>query len=134
MALQKVIYAGHCSPIHREDEPPLYKITIVPLKALHSLFTNNIRAVFFSFLCYYIGLGLLFLCQLALEAFPMPKLMALACSSTVWAYGQSFRMCCFGLNPASSSFCYTLETHFIISKYRCFEDLRQGRPPTLFFS
>jgi hypothetical protein len=40
LALEKVLCAVHCSSIYREDEPPLYKITIMPLKALHLLFTN----------------------------------------------------------------------------------------------
>jgi hypothetical protein len=41
-ALKKVLYAGHCSSIFREHEPPLYKITIASFMALHSLFTNDI--------------------------------------------------------------------------------------------
>jgi hypothetical protein len=45
MALQKVSYVGNCSLIYREDEPPSYKITIMPLKVLHTLFTNDIRAI-----------------------------------------------------------------------------------------
>jgi hypothetical protein len=40
---QKVSYTWHCSSINREDEPPSYKITIMPLKVLHTLFTNDIR-------------------------------------------------------------------------------------------
>jgi hypothetical protein len=37
MALEKkVLYAGHCSPNYREDEPPLYRITIMPLKVLYT--------------------------------------------------------------------------------------------------
>jgi hypothetical protein len=36
MALQKVFYTRHCSLIYRGDDPPLYEITIMPLKALHS--------------------------------------------------------------------------------------------------
>ena len=29
MALKKVLYTRHCSPIYKEDELPLYKITII---------------------------------------------------------------------------------------------------------
>src|SRR5690349_17946793 len=47
MALKKVLYAGHCSPIYREDESPSYKITIMPLKVLHTLFTYDIRAAMY---------------------------------------------------------------------------------------
>jgi hypothetical protein len=39
-SLKKGLYTGHCASIYMEDEPHLYKITIVPLKALYSLFTN----------------------------------------------------------------------------------------------
>ena len=31
---------AHCSRIYWEDDQNLYKITIMPLKALHLLFTN----------------------------------------------------------------------------------------------
>jgi hypothetical protein len=48
-----VLYVEHCSSIYREDEPPLYKITIVPLKALHSLFINDVWILpSFPFLSY----------------------------------------------------------------------------------
>jgi hypothetical protein len=40
MSLEKVLYTWHCLSIYRKDELPLYKITIIPLKALHSMFTN----------------------------------------------------------------------------------------------
>jgi hypothetical protein len=46
----KVLYVGHCSLIYREDEPSLYRITIMPLKALQSLFTNDIRVVLYFLL------------------------------------------------------------------------------------
>jgi hypothetical protein len=42
MALEKVLYTGHCSSIYRKDEPPLYRIKIIPTKALHVLFLNDI--------------------------------------------------------------------------------------------
>jgi hypothetical protein len=45
--LQKVSYVGHCSPIYKEDEPPSYKITIMPLKVLHTLFTNDVGAIMY---------------------------------------------------------------------------------------
>jgi hypothetical protein len=45
MALKKIPYAGHCSSIYREDETPLYRITIMPIKVLHTLFTNDIRTI-----------------------------------------------------------------------------------------
>jgi hypothetical protein len=47
MAIKKVSYAGHYSPIYREDESPLYKITIMPLKVLHTLFINDVRAIMY---------------------------------------------------------------------------------------
>jgi hypothetical protein len=50
MALKNVTYAGYESPIYREDELSLYKITIMPLKALHSLFTNDIRVILYFLL------------------------------------------------------------------------------------
>jgi hypothetical protein len=43
MTLEKVLYVRHRLSIYREDELPLYKITTMPLKALHSLFTNDVR-------------------------------------------------------------------------------------------
>jgi hypothetical protein len=67
---RRVLYAGHCSSINREDESPLYKITIVPLKALHSLFTNDVGILpSFPFLSCCASLGLLLLLQLVAEAF-----------------------------------------------------------------
>jgi hypothetical protein len=48
--IEKVSYAGHCSPIYREDEPPSYKITIMALKVLHTLFTNGVRATMYFLL------------------------------------------------------------------------------------
>jgi hypothetical protein len=45
MALEKVAYVGHRSSIYRDDEPPLYRITIMSIKVLHSLFTNDIRTL-----------------------------------------------------------------------------------------
>jgi hypothetical protein len=48
--LKKVLYAEHCSPIYREDELPLYKITIMLLKVLYTLFTNDIRVVLYFLL------------------------------------------------------------------------------------
>jgi hypothetical protein len=47
MVLKKVSYAEHCSPIYRKDEPPSYKITIIPLKVLHTLFTNDVIATMY---------------------------------------------------------------------------------------
>jgi hypothetical protein len=32
VALEKVLYARHCSSIYREDEPPLYKLQSHPLR------------------------------------------------------------------------------------------------------
>jgi hypothetical protein len=50
MAFEKVSYAWHCSPIYRQDEQPLYKITIMPLKVLHTLFTDDINtSMYFLF-------------------------------------------------------------------------------------
>jgi hypothetical protein len=67
---QNVLYAGHCSSVYREDELPLYKITIMPLKALQSLFTNDVGILSsFPFLSWHASLGLLFLRQLRLESF-----------------------------------------------------------------
>jgi hypothetical protein len=47
MTLEKVLYAGHCSPIYREDGLPLYKITIMSLEVLHTLFTDDMRATMY---------------------------------------------------------------------------------------
>jgi hypothetical protein len=50
--------------------PPLCKFTIVALKALHSLFMNDVGILSsFFFLSCCVSLGLLFLHQLALEVF-----------------------------------------------------------------
>jgi hypothetical protein len=46
-ALEMVPYAGHCSSIYREDELPLYRITMTPIKVLHTLFTNDIRTIMY---------------------------------------------------------------------------------------
>jgi hypothetical protein len=54
--LKKVPYAGHCSHIYREEEPPSYKITIMPLKVLHTLFTNDIWAIMYFLFCWLHGL------------------------------------------------------------------------------
>jgi hypothetical protein len=43
--LAKVPYAGHCSSIYRRDEPPLYIFTIMSIRVLHILFTNDIRTI-----------------------------------------------------------------------------------------
>jgi hypothetical protein len=43
VTLKKVL--GHCSSIYKEDEPALYRITIMPLRVLHTLLTNDIRAI-----------------------------------------------------------------------------------------
>jgi hypothetical protein len=48
MALEKVLYTWHYSSIYREEEPPSYKITIMPLTVLHKLFTNVIGNIVFS--------------------------------------------------------------------------------------
>jgi hypothetical protein len=61
VALEKVLYARHCSSIYREDEPPLYKITITSLKALHSLFTNVVGILLsFPFLRIHCALFIVF--------------------------------------------------------------------------
>jgi hypothetical protein len=86
--------------------------------------------VFFPFFLAMQVLDFFSFVSLRLKLLSIPKLMALARSSTVFAYRWSFHMCCFGQNPASSSLCDSPKRHFIILKYRCFEDLRQGRPPT----
>jgi hypothetical protein len=53
MAFEKVSYAGHCSPIYREDEPPLYKITIMtPRFYTHCLQMISKHQCIFSFLRY----------------------------------------------------------------------------------
>jgi hypothetical protein len=39
---KNVLYKGHYSSIYMEDGLHLYKITITPLKALHSLLTNGV--------------------------------------------------------------------------------------------
>jgi hypothetical protein len=89
---QKVLYAGHCSSIYREDEPPLYKITIVPSKALHSLFINDVW-VLLSFIPFFLvvqALDFFTFVILRSKLLFMPKLMASACSSTVFGYDEAF--------------------------------------------
>jgi hypothetical protein len=47
MVRKKVLYVGHSSPIYRGDGPPLYKITIMPYKVLHTLFKDDIGAAMY---------------------------------------------------------------------------------------
>jgi hypothetical protein len=126
---QRVLYVGHCSSIYRKDEPPLYKITIMPLKALHSLFTNDVGILLsFPYLSCCATLGLLFHRQLALEGF---------LHAETSGFGSFFHHFCVQTKllyvllrpkPASSSLYYSPETHFIVSKYRCFEDFGKAGP------
>jgi hypothetical protein len=75
--LEKELYAGHCSSIYREDEPPLYKITITPLKALLSLFTNAIGILpYFPFLYTY--------CAFSIVLHPRPLSLRLATSTRIF--------------------------------------------------
>lgn len=87
-------------------------------------------AVFFHFFLVVQVLDFFSFISLRLKLFSMPKQMASVRSSTVFAYGWSFRMCCFGQKPALSSLRYSPETHFNIPKYKCFEDLWQDMPST----
>jgi hypothetical protein len=110
--------------------PPLCKFTIVALKALHSLFTNDVGILSsFPFFLVVSVLDFFSFISLRLKLLSMSQLVASVRSPTVFAYRRSLCTCCFDQKPASSSVCYLPETHFIIPKYRCFEDLRQGRPP-----
>jgi hypothetical protein len=62
VALEKILYIGHYSSIYREDEPPLYKITTMALKALQSLFTNHVRILLsFPFFTLIVPSSLLFI-------------------------------------------------------------------------
>jgi hypothetical protein len=45
--LKKVPYTWQCSSIYRKDELASYKITIMSLEVLHTLFTNDIRAILY---------------------------------------------------------------------------------------
>jgi hypothetical protein len=47
---KKLLYAGHCSSIYRGDESHLYRFTIMSIKVLNTLFTNDTRAITY-FLC-----------------------------------------------------------------------------------
>jgi hypothetical protein len=108
---------------------PYTKLQSCYLKALHSLFTNDAWILpSFPFLLIAPVLDFFPFISLCLKLFFMPNLMALT-PHTVSAYRRSFCMCCFGQKPSSSNLYYSPETQFIIPKYRCFEDLRQGRPP-----
>jgi hypothetical protein len=44
---RKALYIGHCSLIYRKNKPLSYKITIIPLKVLHTSFIEDIRAAMY---------------------------------------------------------------------------------------
>jgi hypothetical protein len=56
VALEKVLYVDHCSSICRGA--PLYRITTISLRVLHSLFTNDIRVITYFLHPRLSGLGL----------------------------------------------------------------------------
>jgi hypothetical protein len=103
VALENVLYAGHCSSIYREDERLFYKITITSLKDLHSLFTNVVGTLLsFPFPCIH--------CALFVVFHPRP----LSCrgwlprpvSSLLVRVDEAF-LHCFNRRPASFSLYYT---------------------------
>jgi hypothetical protein len=52
-------------------------------------------------------------------------------SSLYARLAEALFACCFAWRPSSSILCYIPKTHLVIPKVRRFEDLRQGRPPTV---
>jgi hypothetical protein len=79
---------AHCSRIYWEDDQNLYKITIMPLKASHSLFTNDIRVVldFLLSLLLHRSWPSFSFVSLRVKLFLMPKLIVSAHSPTIFAY------------------------------------------------
>jgi hypothetical protein len=129
---KKVPFAGHCSPIYREVEQLRRKLHTCPW-GLHTWFTNDTGALLYSpFLSCCASLGLLLLRWLALKAFLyrrsywlrfMPSLLAHTSEASLHVASPEGR---FRQSPY-----YIPETHLIMPKCKCFENLWQRRPPTL---
>jgi hypothetical protein len=50
--LDHPLYAGYCLSIYREDEPTLYRVTIMPIRVLICCLQNGIRIIsYISRLC-----------------------------------------------------------------------------------
>jgi hypothetical protein len=133
MVLPKVSYAGQCSPVHRKDELPSYKITIMSFKVLHTLFTNDIKAImYFSILgCTSLGLHCLEASPLAYvqSSSLLPKLSTSASIFATCTHRRSFFVCCLDRRSASSASRNVPEIHLFVPN----EDLRHSRPPTSYF-
>jgi hypothetical protein len=111
--LKKVLYAGHRSSIYREDEPPLYTITIMSTKALHTLFTNDIKIITYfprPRLCMYQPC-----CSIT---FPLVcvRSYCLRLPSLLLAHRRSFIVYCFDQRLASSVSGNVPEIHMFIPK------------------
>jgi hypothetical protein len=68
-ALQKVLYAEHCSPIYREVEQLRRKLHTCPWVYIHDSLMIHGHRCMFPFLSCCASIGLLFLSWLAFEAF-----------------------------------------------------------------
>jgi hypothetical protein len=82
------------SSIYREDEPPLYRITIMPIKVLHTLFTNDIKTIM-----YFLHPRLCEFHPSLFGSFPSglcPKLSTLAIIFATCAHRRSFFVHCLG--------------------------------------
>jgi hypothetical protein len=121
------VYVGHFSPIYREVEQSHMRLHICP-QGLHTWSINNSGATlpfFLSLLPHRISAS-------------FPSLLRTwgifhAKAGNLWltpSLRQSFFTHCFIRRLASFVLHYIPEIHLFILKYRCFEDLRQGRPPT----
>jgi hypothetical protein len=126
---------GHQISPYREDKPPLYKITIMHLKVLHTLLTNDIRAALYFLPPSLQGPSLcrvkasLLACVRSLSS--LPKLPTLARTFATCSCRRSFFIHCFSQSSASCISWNVPKTHLFVSKWMLNEDLRHNRPPTV---
>jgi hypothetical protein len=98
---------------------------------IHDLQNDAGTSLSFLFPSCCTSLGLLLLRCFAPKAFSMSRLTTSARTFATCVCGRSFFTHRFAQRPASSVLHYIPETHFLIPMQRLFEDLRQGRPPTV---
>jgi hypothetical protein len=114
MALEKVLYVGHYLSIYREDELPLYRITIMPIKVSHTLFTNDIRTI-----SYFLHPRLHGFRPSLFDNLPFGLCLKLSTSDIIFTscvHKRSFFVHCFDRRSASSASGNVPEIHLFVSK------------------
>jgi hypothetical protein len=128
--------ALQCSPMYREDEPPSYKTTIMPLKVLRTLFTIDIRTIMYFlhprscgfrsslFGSFSYGLFSKSFCCCRSCRFRLPPL-PLACIGEAFLHAASAEV---QLRPPIEKY---LKYTCLCRSKRLNEDLWRSRPPTI---